>query len=79
MTKSEKDSIDNYARGLYKNKDNRTIVYKSKNYEGNNKSIIRDATYEIGELLHIFEQLEISDKVTNDIIIKTGISAIFFI
>lgn len=72
LTKSEKDSIDNYARGLYKNKDNRTIVYKSKNYEGNNKSIIRDATYEIGELLHIFEQLEIGNKVTNEIIIKTG-------
>ena len=37
MTQSEKDSIDNYARGLYQNKNNRVILYKSKNFDGDNK------------------------------------------
>ena len=72
MTTAEKESIDNYARSLYQNKNNRTIVYKSKNFDGNNKSIIRDATYEISTLLHMFEQLETNNKLTNDVIIKTG-------
>lgn len=72
MTKTEKDSIDNYARGLYQNKGNRTIVYKSKNFDGNNKSVIRDATYEIEALLRMFEQLEMGNKLTPDVIIKTG-------
>ena len=72
MTKAEKDSIDNYARGLYQNKGNRVIVYKSKNFDGNNKSVVRDATYEIEALLHMFEQLEMANKLTPDIIIKTG-------
>ena len=72
MTKAEKDSIDNYARGLYQNKGNRTIVYKSKNFDGNNKSVIRDATYEIEALLRMFEQLEMGNKLTPDVIIKTG-------
>ena len=72
MTKAEKDSIDNYARGLYQNKGNRVIVYKSKNFDGNNKSVVRDATYEIEALLHMFEQLEMANKLTPDVIIKTG-------
>ena len=72
MTKAEKDSIDNYARGLYQNKGNRTIVYKSKNFDGNNKSVVRDATYEIEALLRMFEQLEMGNKLTPDVIIKTG-------
>lgn len=72
ITANEKDSIENYARGLYHNKGNRTIVYKSKNFDGNNKTILKEATYEIGELLGIFKQIELADKLTNDIIIKTG-------
>lgn len=72
ITANEKDSIENYARGLYHNKGNRTIVYKSKNFDGNNKIILKEATYEIGELLGIFKQIELADKLTNDIIIKTG-------
>ena len=72
MTKAEKDSIDNYARGLYQNKGNRVIVYKSKNFDGNNKSVVRDAAYEIEALLHMFEQLEMANKLTPDVIIKTG-------
>lgn len=72
MTKAKKDSIDNYARGLYQNKGNRVIVYKSKNFDGNNKSVVRDATYEIEALLHMFEQLEMANKLTPDVIIKTG-------
>lgn len=72
MTKAEKDSIDNYARSLYQNKGNRVIVYKSKNFDGNNKSVVRDATYEIEALLHMFEQLEMANKLTPDVIIKTG-------
>ena len=72
MTIQEKDSIDNYARGLYHNKSNRVIVYKSKNHNGSNKHILKDATYEIGTLLTMFEHLETADKLTNEIIIKTG-------
>ena len=72
ITANEKDSIENYARGLYHNKGNRTIVYKSKNFDGNNKTILKEATYEIGELLGIFKQIELANKLTNDIIIKTG-------
>lgn len=72
ITANEKDSIENYARGLYHNKGNRTIVYKSKNFDGNNKTILKEATYEIGELLGIFKQIELGNKLTNDIIIKTG-------
>ena len=72
ITANEKDSIENYARGLYHNKGNRTIVYKSKNFDGNNKTILKEATYEIGDLLGIFKQIELADKLTNDIIIKTG-------
>lgn len=71
MTIQEKESIDNYARGLYSNKNNRVIVYKSKNYT-EDKSIYKDATYEIGELLKIFKNIEMADKLTNEIIIKIG-------
>ena len=72
ITVQEKDSIDNYARGLYHNKGNRTIVYKSKNFDGNNKTILKEATYEISVLLNMFKQLEIGNKLTSNIIIKTG-------
>ncbi len=72
MTPQEKDSIDNYARGLYHNKNNRVIVYKSKNYDGNNKSVIRDATCEIKIMLDMFQQLEVGNKLTPNVIIKTA-------
>ena len=36
------------------------------------REILKEATYEIGELLGIFKQIELADKLTNDIIIKTG-------
>ena len=72
ITQQEKESIDNYSRGLYHNKGNRIIVYKSKTYNGNVRTIIKEATYEIKTLLTMIEKIETADKLTNEIIIKTG-------
>ena len=72
MPEQDKETIDNFSKDLYRSKGNRIIVYKSKAFDGNSKPILKDATYEIGILLKMFEKIENANRLTNEIIINVG-------
>ena len=55
---SEKQKVDSYMQHYYKDKDNRLTIYRAKQLRGDNKSITRDATYEINTILNIIKRLD---------------------
>lgn len=58
LSSSEKELLENYIIGLYKEKNLRIPIYKSKMYSDDRNEIMRDAAYEIQYFLTLSESLD---------------------
>lgn len=67
LDEEEKDSVDNYIRSLYKNKENRVTIYQRKKSD-----LDKEATYEIKLILDMLENLESFDKLDEQTLRKAS-------